>query len=210
MNRDKDREAMHRMLDGDASPEEQKVLNERIEADPALKEEFIKLAGAVRMMKESKRPVPPPFFTAEVMGKLPRRGPSLVQRFRDLFSDSRVLRWNMSTAAATAGMVVIAIIVVVLLQREPQEEPTITVKMSYSSPKAQSVAVAGNFNKWSADTHRMRKQSNGIWTIAIPLRAGTYTYQFVVDGRTWIVDPRAGIMQDDGFGSRNGIVRVNI
>lgn len=54
-------------------------------------------------------------------------------------------------------------------------------------PDAQSVAVAGEFNSWHAQA--MSKQGDGIWSVMIPLSAGTYGYKFLVNGSDWLFDP---------------------
>jgi hypothetical protein len=33
---------------------------------------------------------------------------------------------------------------------------------------------------------------------------------FVVDGKTWVIDPKAQVYDDDGFGGRSSVVRVRI
>ena len=50
-----------------------------------------------------------------------------------------------------------------------------------------AVAIAGMF-------------SGGAWAAAIPVPEGRYAYAFVIDGRTWVPDPKAPLAPDDGFG----------
>jgi 1,4-alpha-glucan branching enzyme len=54
----------------------------------------------------------------------------------------------------------------------------------------------------------MKRQPDGLWTIDIKLKPGTYNYMFVVDGEMWVTDPDAGLYRDDGFGYKNSVVRV--
>ena len=42
----------------------------------------------------------------------------------------------------------------------------------------------------------------------MPLRAGRYTYAFLLDGRLWVPDPTAPLAPEDGFGRRNSVVVV--
>ncbi len=70
---DREREIIHKILDGDAEEEEQKVLSRGMETDTRLKEDFTGLMNAVRLLKESERREAPFSFTAEVMKKLAAR-----------------------------------------------------------------------------------------------------------------------------------------
>jgi 1,4-alpha-glucan branching enzyme len=71
------------------------------------------------------------------------------------------------------------------------------------------VAVAGDFNKWKTDVHEMKK-TDGTWSIDLKLKPGVYSYSFVVDGTAWVPDPGAEFYEDDGYGSRNSVLRINI
>jgi hypothetical protein len=58
----------------------------------------------------------------------------------------------------------------------------------FDKPDAQSVALVGEFNQWHAQA--MAKESDGSWTIKIPLAPGTYAYKFLVNGTDWVFDPK--------------------
>lgn len=223
----KERDIMHKILDGDAGDDEKKIITRDMEADPGLKEEFIGLEKAVRMLETSERLEAPPAFTTEVMKRLTRRSPSLLDRVRDFLLGSRVLRWNMATALAAAVIVLVTVVVVSRMHREPAEptmtaisvpesvpgepvtgESAITVRLTFHAPQAHSVAVAGKFNKWRTDDEM--KRIDGKWSIDLKLKPGVYTYSFIVDGKSWVPDPGAESYVDDGFGSRNAVLRVNI
>ena len=213
---DREREIIHKILDGDAEEEEQKILSQGMEADTRLKEDFTGLMNAVRLLKESERREAPFSFTAEVMKKLPRRSPSVLSRFREFLFGSRVLRWNMASVLATAVIVLVMVVTVSRTHREQtgtivssssgQEETAVSVRLTFHSPQAQRVAVAGDFNKWKTDVHEMKK-SDGTWSIDLQLKPGIYSYSFVVDGKSWVPDPGAESYEDDGYGSRNSILR---
>ena len=216
---DREQEIIHKILDGDAEEEEQKTLTQSMGSDTGLREEFTGLMNAVRLLEESERHDAPFSFTAEVMKKLPGRSPSMLSRFREFLFESRVLRWNMASVLATAVIVLVTIVTVSRMPREQtgtiassssgQDENAVSVRLTFQSPQAQRVAVAGDFNKWKTDAHEMKK-SDGIWSIDLQLKPGIYSYSFVVDGKSWVPDPGAEVFQDDGFGSRNAVLKVDI
>ena len=158
---------------------------------------------------------PPAFFTSGVMKKLPARNPSVAGRIREFFLGSRVLRWNMATALAMAAVLVIALVTVTRIPQQvvtnvaTQSEPVVTVRLTFRAPEAHSVAVAGDFNKWRTSADKMKKTA-GEWSIDLKLKPGVYSYSFIVDGKSWVSDPGAEMYRDDGFGSRNAVLRVNI
>ena len=218
---DKEREIIHKIFDNDADDAEKKLVAKWTESDPGLREEFSGLKGAVDMLEESERREPPMFFTAEVMKKieamkkLPKARPSIAGRIREFFFGSRVLRWNMASALGATALVIVALATITLLHRTPAintagiAEPVATVHLTFNAPQARSVAVAGDFNKWRTDANEMRN-TNGTWSIDVKLKPGVYSYSFVVDGKSWVPDPGAESYQDDGLGSRNAVLRVNI
>lgn len=216
---DKEQEIIQKVLDNDADESEKQLVAQWTEDDPDLREEFSGLKGVVSMLEKSERREPPMFFTAEVMKKLPKAKPSVLDRVRDFFLGSRMLHWNMASAMAAAALVFAVLTTVSVMQHrtaavntagnaEPAG-PVVTVHLVFNSPQARSVAVAGDFNKWKADAHEMQN-TNGTWSIDLKLKPGVYSYSFVVDGKSWVPDPGAESYQDDGFGSKNAVLRVNI
>ncbi len=209
-----DKDIMHRILDGDAADDEKQAFARRMEADPALRKEFDGLVNAVRLLEESGRQEALAAFTAEVMRRLPRRVPPLSGRLRNFLFGSRVLRWNVAAALAAVVIVLVTVVAVSRMHREPvmtvatpPGEAVVTVRLTFASPRAHSVAVAGEFNKWRTDADEMKKD-DGAWSIDLKLKPGVYTYSFLVDGTSWVPDPRAESYEDDGFGSQNAVLRV--
>jgi 1,4-alpha-glucan branching enzyme len=81
------------------------------------------------------------------------------------------------------------------------------VHFSFSAPAAKHVSLAGSFNQWDADADPLAgPDSNGIWSIILPLPAGRYEYLLSVD-REWKLDPETPSV-DDGFGGRNSVVVI--
>ncbi len=212
---DRGREIMHKIFDGDAVEEERAALSRDIEADPALREEFGSLVNAVRVLEQSERREPPASFTADVMRRLPRKSPSALERLRVFLFGGRILRWNVASAAALV-LIAAAVLLLVRMQREAVPPAAriaagseVTVPLTFHAPLAHSVAVAGEFNKWKTDADLMAR-TDGAWSIKLRLKPGVYSYSFIVDGKTWVADPRAQTYAVDGFGSRNGVMRVSL
>ena len=212
---DKNREIIHKILDGEASEDEKNIFSRSVEMDDDLKKEFAGIKNTARMLEKSERREPPMSFTAEVMKSLPRRKAPAFARIREFLFGSRVLRWNMATALGIAVIVLFTVITVTRVHREPSMnalgpvESEMTVRLTFYAPQAHTVSVAGDFNKWKTDADEM-KGTDGMWHIDLKLKPGVYSYSFVVDGKSWVADPGAQAYTDDGFGSRNALLRVSI
>jgi hypothetical protein len=77
------------------------------------------------------------------------------------------------------------------------------------APKAQRVALVGEFNDWDAAATPMRASAEGgLWAVTLPLTPGRHVYAFVVDGSTWTADPQAPMAPEDGFGTKNSVIVV--
>ena len=84
---------------------------------------------------------------------------------------------------------------------------TVYVRFEFAAPQARAVTVAGDFNGWKPDATTMVRGPRGVWVVTIPIGVGVHSYQFVVDGSTWVPDPSAGAT-DDGFGGHNSVIVV--
>jgi hypothetical protein len=73
---------------------------------------------------------------------------------------------------------------------------------------ASSVAIVGDFNDWEEGGSPLRRVSEGVWAITIPLAPGRYHYTFVVDGTKWVADPLAPRTIEDDFGRPNSVITV--
>lgn len=212
---DKNRDIIHKIFDGEASEDEKKIIARSVEMDADLKKELAALENTVRMLKKSERREPPMSFNAEVMQRLPRKKAKVFARIREFLFGSRVLHWNMATALGVAVIVLFGVITVSRVHREPLLNATgpavgaVTVRLTFYSPQAHTVSVAGDFNKWKIDADEMTR-NDGMWSIELKLNPGVYSYSFVVDGKLWVADPGAQSYTDDGFGSRNAELRVTI
>ncbi|MGA1840539.1 MAG: glycogen-binding domain-containing protein [bacterium] len=76
-------------------------------------------------------------------------------------------------------------------------------------PEVQSVSIAGTFNNWNHTIHLLSEDPAGYWSILLSLPKGRYQYMFIIDHQTWIPDPEAEMMIDDGFGQKNSLLVVD-
>jgi hypothetical protein len=80
-----------------------------------------------------------------------------------------------------------------------------SVRFVVRLPKARSVAVSGTFTDW--EPVAMRK-SGDVWSVEIPVSAGTHQYGFLVDDADWYLPSDVKDVIDDGFGRKNATLVV--
>jgi hypothetical protein len=92
--------------------------------------------------------------------------------------------------------------------QRPSDE--VLVRFQVSLPGARSVSLVGSFTSWDITRLPMTDPAgDGAWQVSVRLKKGSiYTYNFVVDGRRWIVDPGASAQVDDGFGGHSSVIRL--
>ncbi len=110
--------------------------------------------------------------------------------------------------AIAAGVAVVVAMALVRMATGPGLPPgTRLVRFALEMPHAERVAVAGSFNGWGRRI-ALHARGHGLWTVRIPLRAGQYSYVFVVNGHRVVPDPHAEGYRPDGFGGRNSLIIV--
>lgn len=92
---------------------------------------------------------------------------------------------------------------------QPADRPgTLRATFSYLPPfAAQSVTLVGSFNQWDRSATPMTFK-DGNWTVTLDLPLGEHAYKFVVNDHEYVTDPGAVLTADDGFGGKNGILRL--
>lgn len=118
---------------------------------------------------------------------------------------SRILK-----PALIAAVALFAVTVVFQIVRTVYLQPTIAVEFSLDAPKATSVHLVGDFNRWDPARNQLADEDNdGVWTARIRLKRGTIqSYNFVIDGDRWIPDPESLLRVDDGFGGTNSVIKL--
>ena len=78
----------------------------------------------------------------------------------------------------------------------------------YHDDKAQSVALAGDFNGWR-EPFALRRNPEGLWMTEIKTpNAGRYQYKFIVNEKRWIEDPSNGMKTPDHHGGLNSVLVI--
>jgi len=81
------------------------------------------------------------------------------------------------------------------------------VTISLEAPEAKEVILMGDFNRWNAKVHRMRRDENGLWKKTVMLFPGRYEYKFLVDGQ-WQNDPGNDQLSYNPFGTHNNLLFI--
>lgn len=98
----------------------------------------------------------------------------------------------------------VAVLALAVLLNQDAREFVFTADKTYTS-----VAVAGSFNNWNKLANPMKVGSDGkTWSTRIAIPVGKHGYKFVLDGETWITDPRSKRDENDGNGNVNSILVV--
>jgi hypothetical protein len=135
-------------------------------------------------------------IVSELGDRLPRL--RFVDWLSGLIAPTRVGRvGQLAVLGATAA--VFLVVGVLITQNRPLGqalEPSLASRASQETYfvvpalDKESVAVVGDFNAWEA-MPLTDDNSDGIWTVAIPLPPGRYEYAFIIDGQWWGQDPLA-------------------
>jgi hypothetical protein len=190
-------------------------IDDILKEDPALGGSADSLEHAFHALQNEE---PPPLslgFTSRVLERI--LTPSLWKRLREGFLTPR----RLSLAGGLAVMVLAATFLGPrfftkttfpgLSFREgvgAHQEKMFYVQFALKNPRAHAVSVAGDFNQWNEIPLTLADAREGLYTVELPIPSGTYSYAFLVDGKTWIADPTADRVIDDGFGNKNSLINL--
>jgi hypothetical protein len=82
----------------------------------------------------------------------------------------------------------------------------VLVQFRLGDAQARDVRLIGDFNAWHPD-HQLHEIAPGVWSVEVALEPGVYNYGFMIDGKTWRLDPLAPQVTD-GFGGASSRVAV--
>jgi len=112
-----------------------------------------------------------------------------------------------ATAAVTARVVRSTPVVAIGATAPAPVVGVQVVRFSLAAPQARQVSLVGDFNGWDPAATALQER-DGTWTVVIPVTPGRHQYGFVIDGSTWIADPKAARTADADFGTANSVVYV--
>jgi hypothetical protein len=158
-----------------------------------------------------------PDFDARVMAavRAARREGAWERAFRWLVEPRSVAVSPLGATLAAAGLAAVLLVGWLAAPRPgaftaaaAASEPEL-VEFSLLLPAARSVALAGDFNGWDASRTPLEfNRSTGLWTAAVRLAPGRYSYSFVVDGARFVADPSAPRDTGDDFGAPSSVLIV--
>ena len=88
-----------------------------------------------------------------------------------------------------------------------------TVDVTFTLPadiRADSVALCGDFNDWSAGAIMLEQVSDGSWQVTVALEPGrSYRYRYLLDGERWENSWQADRYLPNAYGSTDSVVVVD-
>jgi len=94
----------------------------------------------------------------------------------------------------------------VIKSRAANDKASVTLTLD-PRVSAQTAAVCGEWNGWSADIGVMRRDAEGRFSLTVDLDAGrTYRFRYLLDGERWDNDWAADAYVPNGFGGDDSVV----
>jgi hypothetical protein len=93
------------------------------------------------------------------------------------------------------------------VQQVSSSSDEVMLRFIYIDEKANSVAVAGDFNNWEpVELSKQNVNGEQVWTGLVSMSRGEHNYMFIRNGEEWVTDPLAPVRRDDGFGNKNAVI----
>ncbi|OGS20440.1 MAG: hypothetical protein A2252_10405 [Elusimicrobia bacterium RIFOXYA2_FULL_39_19] len=183
---------IERYVSGDISPDASILISKHIKnckdcfAYCNTLKQLGRLSKSVKIMSVS------PDFTEKVFSKIPQK-PAPEKENAGFFF---FVRW---------GVIFASLLVITASLFLKEDNKNIKVKFFVVNNDAQKISLAGDFNKWNVDAHKLAKNGNA-WYVEVKLKPGRYQYMFVIDGNKWVPDETAMEYVYDGFNQKNSII----
>ena len=82
-----------------------------------------------------------------------------------------------------------------------------TIRFTFKpSNSPRTVQLAGDFNNWKPI--QMRRETDRVFAVDVPLRSGTHQYKFIIDEQ-WVLDPDNTLSTPNCYGTTNSVARVD-
>jgi hypothetical protein len=143
---------------------------------------------------------PSPFLVGRIQEKLAGGKPA---------SRGRVVAYSALAAALAVTFITMGLLIGPFRDGRGNTKELL-VRFSLEAPGAERVYVVGDWNDWDSGADPLfDNDSDGVWEAEIKLEPGReYRYQFHIDSKEWIADPKAPLKIDDGFGGQNSILKI--
>lgn len=109
-------------------------------------------------------------------------------------------RWPAQLARTEPGASAAAVVVLGDTVASTLRDTVRLVRFMLVAPAASRVALAGDFNRWSATATPLAAGPGGVWRGAVSLAPGQHHYAFIVDDTGWVADPAGA--RAEGVGRR--------
>ena len=87
--------------------------------------------------------------------------------------------------------------------------PVVVIFAVSAAVQAESVALCGDFNDWSADATALELGSDGYWRVAVALQPGrSYRYRYLINGERWENARDADAYVSNPYGGTDSVVVV--
>ncbi len=95
-----------------------------------------------------------------------------------------------------------------MLPTKKRIQKTKSITFQVRADPGSKVFLAGDFNKWDETASPLVDPTGeGVFSIVVPLPAGTYEYKFVINA-VWCVDPACAEWAQNGHGTLNSVCKV--
>jgi len=129
---------------------------------------------------------------------------ALAEIARDRAPRVLLFRRRVAWIAAFAGAAAISLLVLMNQATAPES----LVRFAIQEPSARSITIVGDFNDWDPAMTPLARSRDGEWKVSLELPPKRYRYSYLVDGSTWMADPKRPGLPDRDFDAPTSLVTV--
>lgn len=123
--------------------------------------------------------------------------PDLIEKVISKIQTSTILspwqRWMPVTVSALASL-----LLGLYIGRNIKSQPEmVSVTFSLKAPRAESVQLAGDFTNWKPVALKRKRE---IWNCTLKVPKGRFQYIFILNRRTFVIDPETQELEQDESG----------